>query len=149
VILVLVLSVALAYASPPDPSWIAGIYDDCDYDDVVGLVTNVTGVTDSPVMHVAHSSPTGSVPGARTDTVPIMTIYRDTIRGPPLGTPETIIAPPRSSIDVSPLWKLVLACPPIATTQVERSRSSCGKLLAPGAPLPSIAVPPSRCKGRR
>jgi hypothetical protein len=29
---------ALAYASPPDPSWISGIYDDADYDDVVTLV---------------------------------------------------------------------------------------------------------------
>ncbi len=25
----------LAYASPPDPSWVRGIYDDADYDDVV------------------------------------------------------------------------------------------------------------------
>jgi len=29
---------ALAHASPPDPSWIPGIYDDADYDDVVTLV---------------------------------------------------------------------------------------------------------------
>jgi hypothetical protein len=34
---------ALAYASPPDPSWIRGIYDDADYDDVVVLVTSSTG----------------------------------------------------------------------------------------------------------
>lgn len=30
---------ALAYGSPPDPSWIQGIYDDADYDDVVILAT--------------------------------------------------------------------------------------------------------------
>ncbi len=30
---------ALAYASPPDPSWIDGIYDGADYDDVVCLIT--------------------------------------------------------------------------------------------------------------
>jgi hypothetical protein len=30
----------LAYASPPDPSWIRGIYDDADYDDVVVLITS-------------------------------------------------------------------------------------------------------------
>src|SRR5215831_2981325 len=29
---------ALAHASPPDPSWIPGIYDDADFDDVVLLV---------------------------------------------------------------------------------------------------------------
>jgi hypothetical protein len=35
----LALLLALAYASPPDPSWISGFYDDADYDDVVTLVT--------------------------------------------------------------------------------------------------------------
>jgi hypothetical protein len=44
------LLLALAYASPPDPSWISGIYDDADYDDVVTLVTSATG-------HVAPAAP--------------------------------------------------------------------------------------------
>jgi hypothetical protein len=39
----------LAHASPPDPSWIPGIYDDADYDDVVTLVVSGTG-------HVAPGS---------------------------------------------------------------------------------------------
>ncbi len=30
----------LAYASPPDPAWIRGIYDDADFDDVVVLITS-------------------------------------------------------------------------------------------------------------
>ena len=29
---------ALAYASPQDPAWIKGVYDDADYDDVVALI---------------------------------------------------------------------------------------------------------------
>ena len=29
----------LAYATPPDQTWIAGLYDNADYDDVVLLVT--------------------------------------------------------------------------------------------------------------
>ena len=29
----------LAYAGPPDPTWIAGLYDNGDYDDVVLIVT--------------------------------------------------------------------------------------------------------------
>ena len=33
----------LAFASPPDPTWTPGIYDDADYDDVVVLVTSATG----------------------------------------------------------------------------------------------------------
>jgi hypothetical protein len=35
-----VVLVALGYASPPDPTWIGGIYDDADYDEVVRLVTD-------------------------------------------------------------------------------------------------------------
>jgi hypothetical protein len=33
----------LASASPPDPSWISGIYDDADFDDVVGIATTLAG----------------------------------------------------------------------------------------------------------
>lgn len=38
----------LAYASLPDPSWIHGIYDDGDYDDVVGLITSASGAIPAP-----------------------------------------------------------------------------------------------------
>jgi hypothetical protein len=41
----------LAYASPPDPSWIRGIYDDADYDDVVNLITSAAAAT-APVLLV-------------------------------------------------------------------------------------------------
>jgi hypothetical protein len=43
--LVLVLGTVppLAHASSPDPSWISGIYDGADYDDIVVLVTFATG----------------------------------------------------------------------------------------------------------
>jgi hypothetical protein len=34
---------ALAWASAPDPSWVSGVYDDADYDDVVVLVTSASG----------------------------------------------------------------------------------------------------------
>src|SRR5439155_1674073 len=33
---------AMAHASPPDPSWVAGLWDDADYDDVVLAVTGMT-----------------------------------------------------------------------------------------------------------
>lgn len=33
---------ALAYASPPDPSWVGGIYDGADYDDVIDAITSTT-----------------------------------------------------------------------------------------------------------
>ncbi len=39
---VLAVLTGLAYASPPDASWIPGIYDNADLDDVVVLVTAAT-----------------------------------------------------------------------------------------------------------
>jgi hypothetical protein len=37
----------LAYASPPDPTWIPGVYDDADFDDVVWLVVMQKGLVES------------------------------------------------------------------------------------------------------
>src|SRR5215469_13781154 len=34
----------LAYASPPDPSWVRGVYDDADFDDVICLILANTGL---------------------------------------------------------------------------------------------------------
>ena len=31
---------AMAYASPPDPIWLGGLFDDDDYDDVMILITS-------------------------------------------------------------------------------------------------------------
>src|SRR5215831_617739 len=39
--------VPLAYASPPDPTYLSGVWDDADYDDVVVLVTSSVGSTDT------------------------------------------------------------------------------------------------------
>ena len=36
----------LAYASPPDPVWLAGIYDGADQDDEVALLTDTPGADD-------------------------------------------------------------------------------------------------------
>jgi hypothetical protein len=41
--LVLPTLVALAHASPPDETWLPGIYDDADFDDVVTLITVSSG----------------------------------------------------------------------------------------------------------
>jgi len=39
----------LAYATPPDPSWVHGIYDDADSDDVVVQITSAAAVA-TPVL---------------------------------------------------------------------------------------------------
>src|SRR5215472_11781195 len=41
----------LAYATPPDQTWIAGLYDNADYDDVVALVTSTASVENTPPQH--------------------------------------------------------------------------------------------------
>jgi hypothetical protein len=45
IVAVAVLS-ALAHASPPDPTWIAGVWDGADYDDVVLIATSADAVDD-------------------------------------------------------------------------------------------------------
>ena len=45
--LLLVTPVTLAYASPPDQTWLAGVYGQADFDDVVGLLTSALEATGS------------------------------------------------------------------------------------------------------
>jgi len=45
----LILIAPIALASPPDPSWVAGIYDGADGDDVVSLVYDTVGVEAVPL----------------------------------------------------------------------------------------------------
>jgi len=42
----LLLLAPFAYASPPDPSWISGFYDDADFDNIIGLITSDAGVSE-------------------------------------------------------------------------------------------------------
>ena len=49
--LLLIAPVTLAHASPPDQTWLAGVYDQADFDDVVGLLTSAleaSGYTTAP-----------------------------------------------------------------------------------------------------
>jgi len=54
---VLVVLTPLAYASPPDPGWITGFWDNGDYDDVVLSVTSAVGTADSHPPYVTMSAP--------------------------------------------------------------------------------------------
>jgi hypothetical protein len=54
-LLVLAVGLALpvlAHASPPDPSWIPGVYDDADFDDVVTRVVSGTGSVGPGILDV-------------------------------------------------------------------------------------------------
>ena len=82
--MILLVTAALAYASPPDPSWISGIYDDHDSDDVVGMVTDATGAADFPATQQFSGNPAGSVPGIAQGRILHRTLHGQTIRGPPI-----------------------------------------------------------------
>ena len=43
IVVTLMLLPTIAYATPPDPWWIAGIYDGVDGDDIVTLVYETSG----------------------------------------------------------------------------------------------------------
>jgi hypothetical protein len=66
-VLMLVLSALtpLAYASPPDPTWVSGFFDDGDNDDAVFLITSSAAtldpfpVDDSPPVPVHEPAPVG------------------------------------------------------------------------------------------
>lgn len=40
----------LAYASPLDPTWVPGLWDDDDFDEVVEYITSAPGLVDEPVV---------------------------------------------------------------------------------------------------
>jgi hypothetical protein len=54
--LLIITAVTLAHASPPDQTWIAGVYDQADFDDVVGLLTSTLEATDSTAVPGAGTS---------------------------------------------------------------------------------------------
>jgi len=50
-LIVVVLALApAAHAAPPDQSWIPGLYDDADFDDVVLLITSSLGAIQSNIV---------------------------------------------------------------------------------------------------
>jgi hypothetical protein len=52
IVVTVILLPAIAFASPPDPSWIAGIYDGADGDDIVSLVYETAAAHAAERLHV-------------------------------------------------------------------------------------------------
>src|SRR5262249_18178997 len=50
--LALILLPAMAFASPPDPSWIAGIYDGADGDDIARFVSEASAAKTAAPSHI-------------------------------------------------------------------------------------------------
>lgn len=74
----------LAYASPPDPSWIGGVYDGGDYDDVVILITSATGsVTPSLLPEFLQGLVVVRIPQLASERVATATVAPVQSRAPP------------------------------------------------------------------
>ena len=75
----------LAAASPPDPTWIAGFYDDADFDDIVVHIGLMAGVCDpvAPPALAPDSLVCRVLPGPRQ---PLLRLSRTAFQGraPPL-----------------------------------------------------------------
>jgi hypothetical protein len=71
-LLVLFASVPLAYASPPDQTWLGGWYDDADFDNVVLSVTSAVGALDHRPESLGSTPPVivGSL-GAADNCLPV------------------------------------------------------------------------------
>ncbi len=84
-LLTLVLLTPLAYASPPDPVWVSGYFDDGDYDDVVLLVTSWGAAVDP--FPLAHESVIQTVVDAAVpdepQLIPATVLSSSTPRSPP------------------------------------------------------------------
>lgn len=52
---------ALAHASPPDPLWITGLYDDGDQDDLISLAAWAVGATVTPLDSGPSFRPVGAL----------------------------------------------------------------------------------------
>lgn len=83
----------LGYASPPDPSWLAGLYDEADYDDVIGLlqqsaVTDTYAASDSaPDWDIGHSLRVLEILPDLSNPAPAMlSLLAPPCRAPPLGS---------------------------------------------------------------
>jgi hypothetical protein len=82
----LVLGQLLAYADPPDPTWIPGFWDDADFDDVIVRVISTAGTSETGLLSALapHWAPIWSVSAANEwhDAGPAFGPHPP--RGPPL-----------------------------------------------------------------
>lgn len=74
----------LAFASPPDPVWLAGIYDDADLDDVVWLVSSTTALV-APLAVVVAIEPLTVAATPLAESVPLPSRFSSArpVRAPP------------------------------------------------------------------
>src|SRR5262245_16203516 len=141
-VVTLILIAPIAFASPPDPSWIPGIYDGADGDDVVTLVYETAAVEAASLGSVrplprASSVSLASGPGA----VHGFPLHQCT-RGPP--SPSTlIICDVRSRLHGFPLHHFTRGPPSASTLIICDVRSRLRQLARFHAHITLRSVAPS------
>jgi hypothetical protein len=104
---ILAVLVPVAHASPPDPTGIPGLYDNADYDDVVGFVTDGTGVSNRQALARGELGPMACVLLPETGPGPTPMTRAQMTRGPPVEAPDASVrllpkrAPPVEPQDAS------------------------------------------------
>jgi len=87
-LLVLVALTPLADASPPDPLWLAGIYDGADFDEAVEAIVSMSGVVRGILLVLAQPIiRVGTVPSDDTALGAAPLSSRFSIRAPPSALP--------------------------------------------------------------
>ena len=84
---VVVTAIFLANASPPDPTWIAGFYDDGDHDDAVLALLAIDGVVVEPILAAATTGVVESLVPADVAPGPAPHAEAPRSRAPPLSPP--------------------------------------------------------------
>jgi len=102
IVVALILLPAIAFASPPDQLWIAGIYDGADGDDIVTLVYETAGV---------EATPTRTVPLLPRSSEILLVSSPSSVHGPS-ACPSTR-APPAAQ---DPISYSVRSCPQFLAT---------------------------------
>ena len=76
---------ALAHASPLDETWQPGIYDDADFDDVIALITLLSGAEPDSLPDSLHRAPVvrGIIFAAGPGDLPTRLHLPDASRSPP------------------------------------------------------------------
>jgi len=86
IIALLAVLVSVAYASPTDPTWIAGFYDNADYDDAVTLLVDAPNASDRQGPTLAQQAPAVCILSPESIRVPRRTLRTQSSRGPPRNT---------------------------------------------------------------
>lgn len=94
-IVVTTLIVALGYASAVDPTWIAGVSDNGDHDDVVTMVTDMVAVPATDVVVPGEPQLIGRVWIEGREGIPALPGLLEVNRGPPRSLPRLLASASR------------------------------------------------------